>query len=246
MPDRRPAIPVGGPLKNDEGDPTMKLYYHPASTTSRAVMLGAAEMGVILNYETVDLASGEHLKAAYAAVNPNCLVPCLQDGDFRLTESATILRYLARTVKSPAYPSDLKLRARVDEAMDWVNSNLYKDLGYGLVYPQLFPHHRRPSDELQRGTLEWAQGKTRRWLQVLDTWMLGDSKTFMCGGDATIADYFGASIVSLLELIHADLSGYANVSRWYGNVKALKSWPGVNQVFDGFATSLRDKPLLGI
>jgi len=246
MPDRRPAIPVGGPLKNDEGDPTMKLYYHPASTTSRAVMLGAAEMGVVLDFETVDLLTGEHLKAAYAAVNPNCLVPCLQDGDFRLTESATILRYLARTVKSAAYPSDLRLRARVDEAMDWVNSNLYKDLGYGLVYPQLFPHHRRPSDELQRGTLEWAQGRTRKWLQVLDTWMLGDSKPFLCGGNPTIADYFGASIVSLLELVHADLSAYANVSRWYRNVKALRSWAGVNEVFDGFATSLRDKPFVGL
>jgi len=246
MPGRRPPVPAGGQIENDEGDPTMKLYYHPASTTCRAVMLGAAEMGVALDYEVVDLMTGEHLKAAYAAVNPNCLVPCLQDGDFRLTESATILRYLARTVKSPAYPSDLKQRARVDEAMDWVNSNLYKDLGYGLVYPQLFPHHRRPTDELQQGTLEWARGKTRKWLQVLDTWMLGDSKRFLCGNDATIADYFGASIVSLLELIHADFAGYANVSRWYRNVKALKSWAGVNEVFDGFANSLRDKPFVGI
>lgn len=224
----------------------MKLYYHPASTTSRAVMLGAAEMGVTLDYQVVDLMTGEHLKAAYAAVNPNCLVPCLEDGDFRLTESATILRYLARTVRAPAYPSDLRQRARVDEAMDWVNSNLYKDLGYGLVYPQLFPHHRRPTDELQKGTLEWAQGKTRKWLQVLDTWMLGGSRQYLCGNTATIADYFGASILSLAELIHADLSGYANISRWYRNVKAVKSWAGVNEVFDGFAVSLRDKQFVGI
>lgn len=224
----------------------MKLYYHPASTTCRAIMLGAAEMKVALDYQLVDLMTGEHLKAAYAAVNPNCLVPCLEDGDFRLTESATILRYLADSARSPAYPADLRQRARVNEAMDWVNSNLYKDLGYGLVYPQLFPHHRRPSEDLQKGTLEWAQGKTRNWLKVLDTWMLGPSKQFLCGATPTIADYFGASIFSLTELIHTDVSAYSNVSRWYRNVKALKSWPTVNEVFNGFAASIRDKPFVGI
>jgi len=47
-------------------------------------------------------------------------------------------------------------------------------------------------------------------------------------------------------LIHADLSAYANVSRWYRNVKALESWAGVNEAFDGVAASLRDKPFVGL
>jgi glutathione S-transferase len=224
----------------------MKLYYHPASTTSRAVMLGAREMGVDLEYRLVDLLTGEHLKSAYSEVNPNCLVPCLQDGDFRVTESATILRYLGETSRAPAYPGDARERARINEAMDWVNSNLYKDLGYGLVYPQIFPHHRRATDEVQKGTLEWAQGKTRRWLQVLDTWMIGPSKPFLCGSAATIADYFAGSIISLIELIHSDMSGYPNVMRWYANVKGLQHWRAVNEVFDGFVASVRDKAFVGI
>jgi glutathione S-transferase len=219
----------------------MKLYYHPASTTCRAVMLGAAEMGVALDYELVDLMKGAHLSAGYAAVNPNCLVPCLEDGTFRLTESATILRFLADSVGSPAYPQDLRQRARVNEAMDWINSNLYKDLGYGLVYPQLFPHHRRPTEEGQQATLQWAQARTRHWLKVLDTWHLQDGRPFLCGTGATIADYLGASILSLLELVRADLSPYPNVSRWYADVKALKGWPGVNEVFEGFKASLAGK-----
>jgi len=224
----------------------MKLYYHPASTTCRAVMLGAAEMGITLDYQLVDLMTGEHLKPDYAAVNPNCLVPCLEDGDFRLTESATILRFLADSVGSPAYPTELRQRARVNEAMDWVNSDLYKDLGYGLVYPQLFPHHKRPTEDLQKGTLEWAQVKTRKWLSVLDKSILGETQPFLCGSNPTIADYFGASILSLTELIHSDVSGYSNICRWYGNVKALQSWPQVNAAFNGYAAALKDKPFVGI
>jgi len=224
----------------------MKLYYHPASTTCRAVMLGAAEMGIELEFQLIDLMTGEHLQPAYAAINPNCLVPCLEDGDFRLTESATILRYLAESVGSPAYPADLRQRARVNELMDWTNSDLYKDLGYGLVYPQLFPHHRRPTEALQQGTLEWAQARTRKWLSVLDESIIGKSRPFLCGDTPTLADYFAAPILSLTELIHSDMSDYANISRWYANVKALKSWPQVNEVFDGFAASLKDKPFVGI
>jgi len=91
----------------------MKLYYHPASTVSRMVMLFAAEEGIALDYEVVDLMSGAHHQPAYKAVNPNALVPVLDDDGFVLTESAAILRYLAGKTGSRAYPADLKARARV-------------------------------------------------------------------------------------------------------------------------------------
>ena len=64
----------------------MKLFYHPASTTSRIIMMFAAEEGVALEYQVVDLMKGEHLKPEYKALNPNCLVPMLDDDGFRLTE----------------------------------------------------------------------------------------------------------------------------------------------------------------
>ena len=78
----------------------MKLYHHPISTTSRAVMLFVAEQRIPVDMRVVDLFSGEHLRDAYAAINPNRLVPALQDGDFVLTESAAILKYLADSIDS--------------------------------------------------------------------------------------------------------------------------------------------------
>lgn len=41
----------------------MKLYYHPISTTSRPIMLFAAESGVPLDLQVVDLFTGEHVQA---------------------------------------------------------------------------------------------------------------------------------------------------------------------------------------
>ena len=109
----------------------MKIYYHPASTTSRPLMHFAADSGLQAEFQVVDLFTGEHMGEAYTEVNPNQLVPTLEDGDFRLTESSTILKYLADSIDSPAYPKELKQRARVNEMMDWINTQLCRDFAYG-------------------------------------------------------------------------------------------------------------------
>ena len=93
------------------------------------------------------------------------MVPVLEDGDFVLTESSAILKYLADKVDSPAYPKDLKKRARVNERMDWVNTNFYREFGYHLVYPQVFPNHNRTPEAAQTATLKWGKEKAEHWLE---------------------------------------------------------------------------------
>jgi glutathione S-transferase len=224
----------------------MKLYYHPASTTSRIVDLFAREQGIELERQVVDLFTGEHLKPAYAAINPNCLVPVLEDGDFRLTESATILRYLAEKTGSPAYPKDPKARARVNERMDWFNSNIYKDIAYGLTYPQTFPHHKRPGDAVQAGTLDWGKQKTQAWLKILDQNLMDSKKPFLCGDQVTLADYMGAEMIALGEVIGCSYAGFPNIERWLGRMKSLKSWAKVHEAIDGFAASLKGKSFVAV
>ena len=220
----------------------MKLYTHPVSTACRPVMQFIADNNIACDMEVVDILKGAHYEPAYSSKNPNRLVPMLEDGDFRLTESASILRYLAEKTNSPAYPKDLKQRARVNEAMDWFNSNFYKDWGYGLVYPQLFPHHKRPDDKAHAGTISWAQDRCKVWLQVLNDHWLSGGKKYICGDQITIADYLGSAIMSIGELIHCDLAKYPNVQKWIGNVKKQPNYEKVNDAaFNGFAASTKGK-----
>ena len=224
----------------------MKLYYHPISTTSRPIMLFAAESGIALDMQVVDLFTGEHVKPPYSAINPNRLVPTLDDDGFVLTENGAILKYLADKIGSPAYPKDLKQRARVNERMDWTSTQLCTDMVYGLVYPQIFDAHKRRSDEAQAATLERGKARAQVWLKVLDENVLGPDNAYLCGDTITIADYHAASFVALAEVIGSDLAAYPNVKRWLGRMKSLKSWPKVFETIDGFAASLKSKPMVAV
>jgi glutathione S-transferase len=217
----------------------MKLYMHPASTTSRPVMQFIADQKLAVEQQVVDIFKGEHHGEAFAKINPNRLVPMLEDGDFRLTESATILRYLAETAGSPAYPKDLRRRAKVDELLDWFNSNFYRDWGYGLVYPQVFPNQKRPDAAVQTAVIEWGREKSKVWLRVLNDHWLGSGKTYLCGAEVTIADFFGIGLVTAGELIHVDFGAYPNVARWIGAMKARPSYGEVYKFFNGFCESTK-------
>ena len=217
----------------------MKLYMHPVSTASRPVRLFIAEKNIPVTEQVIDITKGEHYKDEYAAINPSRMVPTLEDGDMRLSESSAILKYLASKTEAPEYPRDLKKRAKVDEAMDWFNTQFYRDFAYGLLYPQVFPNHKRPTDEQHSGTIAWGKEKAKNWFSVLDKHFLGD-KPYVTG-DISIADYFGACIVTAGELIGCTYEGFPNVQSWLGNMKQLESWPQINEVMYGFAGSMKGK-----
>ena len=113
----------------------MKLYCHPASTTSRMIMQFAADQGIDLEYKTIDIFTGEHYKPEFTAINPNNMVPVLEDGDFRLTESSAILKHIAdsRTKladrRYPAFYRPMPQRGRdyleaknIEEAARWLDT----------------------------------------------------------------------------------------------------------------------------
>lgn len=223
----------------------MKLYYSPVSTASRPILMFIADNNINVDLQLVDLMSGEHVKPPYIAMNPTGLVPMLEDGDFRLTESSAILKYLADKIGSPAYPKDLRQRARVNERMDWLNTQFYRDFGYGLVYPQLFPHHKRPTDDQQSGVIAWGKDKSQRWLKVLDQDLIGKNP-YLCGNEITIADYLGTAFLSIGEILRCNFSAYPNVARWLNAMKARPNWAKVNKAFYDMAGRFKDKPFVAI
>jgi len=224
----------------------MKLYMHPISTVCRPIRLLCAQNNISIEEEMVDLMSGAHMQGSFATLNPNRQVPLLVDGDLHLTEGSAILKYIAEKYELAAYPADIKQRAKINEAMDWLNTGFYRDFGYNLVYPQLFPHHKRRSDECHAGTLAWGQEQSKKWLRLLNDHWLGPDKAWLCGGEISIADYFGAGIVTIGEFIGCDFSAYPNVKRWLDRLKKLEHWGDVNAIFAGAVAGNKEKLFLAV
>lgn len=223
----------------------MKLHFHPVSTASRPVALFCAEANISYEPVVIDLMTGAHKQDPFIKLNPSGMVPVLEDGDFVLTECSAILKYLAEKTDSPAYPKDLKKRARVNEVMDWVNTQFYREYGYHLVYPQVFPHHARTPQAAQDALLSWGKEKSEQWLQILDKHIIGNNK-YLCGNEITVADHLGAGIITCGDLIGASFSKFANVDRWVKTMRALPSWNKVNEVLNGFAGSMKEKKFVTI
>lgn len=216
----------------------MRLYYDPASTTSRPVTHFAADAGLDLELVYVSLANGEHHGDAFRRLNPNAQVPVLEDDGFILTECSAILKHLAEAAGSPAYPTERRARARVNERMDWFNTGFYRDAAYGLAYPALMPHLRAATPEQQAAASHRARMATARWLEILDRDLLGD-RPFACGDAITLADYLGGSYVSLLEVVDYDFAAHPNVRRWLDRLRQQTRWEETYAAFDGLLSALR-------
>jgi glutathione S-transferase len=162
-----------------------------------------------------------------------------------LSESSAILKYLADQVGSSAYPKDLKRRARVNERMDWFNTQFYREFGYHLVYPQVLPHHERPAPIVQQGTLSWGQQKAASVMQILNDDIIGDRK-YVCGDELTLADYLGSSMVIAGELIRADISSYTNVTRWLDTMTQLANWNQATEAHRRWVAALEGKQFVAL
>jgi len=223
----------------------MKIYYHPASVTSLAVLQFCSDEGIAFDPVVVDILGGEQQGPDFLKLNPWGLVPVLEDDGLVVTESSAIIKYLADKVGSSLYPDDPGVRARIHAQMDAVNTQVYRELAFHLVYPQVFPHHHRRSDEAQDVTVSWGLERAEKALQILDTSALADTP-FLCGDKVTIADVFAACLIDVGALVGCDLERFPRLNVWLTRMKRRPGWAGVHEVFDGMAASLEGRPFVRI
>lgn len=214
----------------------MLLYHTALSISCRPVVAVLADASIPYEAVHVDFAKGEHKTPAMLALNPNGALPILDDDGFVVTESSAILKYVCDKHGSPLYPTDLRVRTRVNERMDWFNTTLASHCAHDLVYPQLLPHHKRSSDEGTKSTIDWGLARTRDHLGVLEHW-LGRTR-YVAGDDLTIADFFGASFASLPRTIGGDLTTFPKIAGWLDAMEARPSWGPASAAFSSLAAHL--------
>ncbi len=115
----------------------LKIWGRHNSSNVRKVLWCAQEIG--LAYESIEAggAFGRTDEPGYRQVNPNGLVPAIEDRGLSLWESNTIVRYLsARYALGTLYPQDPAERAIGEKWMDWTTASFapaFRDLFWGTL-----------------------------------------------------------------------------------------------------------------
>jgi len=161
----------------------MQLYGKPTSINVRKVLWTLAELDI--NAEIIPCGSGFAPidTAEFRQLNPNVLVPVLQDGDFVLWESNSICRYLVRKNGHPTLlGGDLQQMAKVEQWMDWQACELNPAWRYAFM--ALVRQH---PDFTDRAAIAQSAQQWQQKLQILDA-ALAQTGAYICGDDFTLAD----------------------------------------------------------
>jgi glutathione S-transferase len=172
------------------------------------------EIGVACERIDVGGPFGKTKEPAYLAMNPNALVPTLEEEDgFLLWESNSIVRYLAAKHKSPLEPADLKVRALASKWMDWqlsVMGPAITPVFWGLI--------RTPPEKRDANAIAAGKARTIEAAQILDR-QLG--KTSYLAGDAfSYGDIpVGIMIYRYVQLI-PERAPTPHLDRWYAAISS--------------------------
>lgn len=147
----------------------------------------------------------------FQAFSPIGLVPVVLDGDVVLRESNTIVRYLVSKYApgSPMYPTDLEVRARAEQWMDWANYETSISLRGAFLGGMLNEPPWNHPWFVERGraqiTLEVGQ---------LDA-HLRDTGPYVTGEDFTVGDIPVGLVVNRWFHLNFERPRYELVERYY-------------------------------
>lgn len=154
------------------------LHYAP-STASMAPHIVLEEMGIPFELSKIDKESGELSSAAYRKLNPNGLIPVLEDGDIVLYEAAAICLHLADTHPESGLfpPVGSAERAHGYKWLSWLSTTLQQTLIVHF-YPERWADQATAVIQVQAH----AARKIRLLLDQIDgqlashraQWLLGD------------------------------------------------------------------------
>lgn len=193
-----------------------QLYHFPYSQHARRVVSLLEEARLPYELKHVAMDQGEHMSAAYLAINPNHQVPTLVDGAVKIHESNAILRYLClKEGLEDWYPSDLARRAVVEQWLDWTQCRLSPSV-IDIVRNRVFMGERGDKAAIERGL-----AKLPELAAILEAGLGGGA--YLAGDKPTIADLALVSNLFQLGLAGETLAG-PRIAAWYDRVGALEGF----------------------
>lgn len=195
----------------------LKIWGRKNSSNVRKALWCAEEAG--LAYERIDAggAFGVVNDAPYRALNPNGVVPTLDDEGFVLWESNSIVRYLAARYAPSLYPQDLQQRASAEKWMDWTTSSFaapFRTVFWGTL--------RTPPEQRDTVAIQAAIDLCVRLLEIPQQALA--TQPFLSG------EQFGMGDIPLGSFIYAwfempiERPSQPHLQAWYERLKARPAY----------------------
>ncbi len=204
----------------------MKLYYSKNSNPRLAVAV-ARYLNSPVEFVAASPQHPTH-KEAFKALNPNALVPVLEENGKTLWEADAIACRLSAIAKSDFW--------RVGEAqpemirwISWATHHLNRAADplyfFRVVWPT-FMSEAPPQAELDKGLKNFIQHAA-----ILDQYLA--TRQWLVDERVSYADFRAATFLPFAEKAQIPLSDFPNMLRWHNQLLDLPAW---RAPFDGLET----------
>lgn len=190
----------------------LKIWGRTNSINVQKVLWCCGEIG--LDYERIDagLAFGVNDTPEYKAMNPNGLVPTIDDEGFILWESHAIVRYLARKhATGSLWPADARKAADADRWMEWYSTTLWLN-----VRPIFHNLVRTPPEKRNLAEVEDHRKKLAANFGIVEKQLSGTD--YLAGSAFTMADIPMAVAAYRWFNLPLERPPMPNVERWYRRI----------------------------
>ena len=192
----------------------LKLWGRTNSINVQKVTWTLAELG--LAHERIDagMAFGKVGESWYRTMNPNALIPTIDDGGTVLWESNVIVRYLAaKYAPGKLIATDPAGRAEAEMWMDWQQSAVYPGLGpvfLGLI--------RTPPEQRNHTAIEAGRTAAEAALQKLDAHLA--KRAYIASDQLGVADIALGVVAYRWKALPIERAATPHLDTWYQSLVA--------------------------
>ena len=219
---------------------SLTLHYDPTQSASMLVAASLKYLGVEFEAKLISVESGDHQSEEFLQVSPDGKVPVLQDGDFTVSGTATVIRYVIQEkgISHNFYPTDdLQERSTINSFVD------QEQMGFRLPIILLIKGMQaNPSkytkDGFREDDVQTQYDKVSESFDKLTEILDRKEGPFVMGPNATLADlaYF-FSTHEVTTVANASLDKHPEVKTWFDKVSQLE---GVEEVLKAHRSSINE------
>lgn len=199
----------------------VKIWGRMSSINVKKVVWAAQELA--LDFERIEAGGkfGVVNTPEYLQLNPDGVVPVIQDGDYTLRESNVIVRYLcAKHSPGKLYPETLPERFQAESWMDWQQTTLNPASRPGFI--QLV---RTPPEQREPEVLKQSNDKMEHLMGMLDAHL--SERAHMNGPAFSMADIPLACEVHRWFGLPQARQPRPHIERWYQHLRERPASAGV-------------------